>query len=310
MKQMKTLSFLILFLILSSSCAENVSSEKASSPPPLIEVPEISDSGKADMENGDFRVTCFDAGKGDSFLITSKDFDMLIDCGYKDDGDEILSALKKKTDGSLDLLVISHFDKDHVGGASKIIKNYPVERIITTYRTNSGKRTEKFFEAMKKKGLDNEVPSSDINIDGGGLSILIIPPEKTDYPDSDDNNSSLIVKVESPRGSMLFTGDAEDYRLSEVLTRDDLDCDVLKMPSHGRDFKSVDELLQLTTPEMAVITSSSDEPASEDITRELKENDIEFYDTKDYGTFEIVFDKEGIEETCGDYCKMAGPPPS
>ncbi len=298
MKQAKTLSFIILFFILSSSCAG-----ASGSPVPFpqaIPANESGGTGGSETESGDFCVSCFDVGKGDAFLITSKDFDLLIDCGYKDNADDILNGLREKADGDLDLLIISHFDKDHVGGASKIIKNYPVLRVITTYKTNSGKRTEKFFEALSKKGLVNEVPSSDINIDAGDMDILIIPPEKDDYPDSDDNNSSLIVKVESPKGSMLFTGDAEDFRLSEVLDREDLNCDVLKLPAHGRDFESVDELIDATTPEMAVITSSSEEPASENILSELKDNNIEFYDTKDNGSFEIVFDKEGIREISSD----------
>lgn len=300
MKQAKTLSFIILFFILTSSCAGDSGTGTGISFPPVIPVTESGGTKGSETESGDFRVTCFDVGKGDAFLINSHDFDLLIDCGYKDNADDILDGLRKKADGELDLLIISHFDKDHVGGASKIIKNYPVLKVITTYKTNSGKRTEKFFEALSKKGLENEVPSSDINIDAGDINILIIPPKKADYPDSDDNNSSLIVKVESPKGSMLFTGDAEDYRLSEVLDRKDLNCDVLKLPAHGRDFESVDELIDATTPEMAVITSSSEEPASEIILSELKENNIEFYDTKDNGSFEIVFDKEGIRETRSD----------
>ncbi|MBQ9550965.1 MAG: MBL fold metallo-hydrolase [Lachnospiraceae bacterium] len=296
MKRTKTLSFLILFLILSSSCADTSVPGGSDFSHQSDTAYEEQGNKAPDTEGGDFRVTCFDVGKGDSFLVSSKDFDLLIDCGYKDNAEEILSGLRNNTDGILDLMIISHFDKDHVGGASKIIKNYPVERIISTYKTNSDKRTEKFFDAMKKRGLKNEVPSSDINIDGGDLSILIIPPKISDYPDSDDNNSSLIVKVSSPRGSMLFTGDAEDYRLSEVLGRDDLDCDVLKVPSHGREFESVNELLDITTPEMAVITSSIEEPASDDILEELTQKEIDIYDTKDYGSFEIVFDEEGIRE--------------
>ncbi len=243
-----------------------------------------------------FSVTCFDAGKGDAFLVSSKEHDILIDCGYKKDADEILEELNDLPSGKLDLLIISHFDKDHVGGASKIIKNYPVERIITSPQTNSDKRTEKFFEAMESKGLKNEVPQSDINIDKGDLKIMINPPEKTDYPDSDDNNSSLIVKISSSCGSMLFTGDAEDYRLSEVIDRSDLDCDVLKIPAHGREFDSIEKLIDATTPEYAVITSSDEEPSSESVRSALTENSVEFFDTRDDGSYKLVFDKDGISK--------------
>ena len=254
----------------------------------------ISGCGDSGNKNS-FSITCFDAEKGDAFFIKGRDFAALIDTGYKKDADEIIAFLSKKKVNRLDLLIISHFDKDHVGGASKILKHIPVSRVITTNRTNSDKRTEKFFETADALGLDIEVPSSDISIYGGGLGFLIIPPGKKDYPDSDDNNSSLIVKVSGESGSMLFTGDAEDYRLSEILDRSDMKCDVLKMPAHGRDFRSFDSLMEITDPKIAVITSSKEEPPSDKVISALKERGIDILDPGDPGSITLFFNESGID---------------
>ena len=239
-------------------------------------------------------LTVYDAGKGDAFLISGQGFNMMMDCGYKDCADEILIDLARKGIKRLDLIVISHFDKDHVGGASKILKNIPVSRVITTRQTNEDKRTLKFFEALSIAGLKNEVPDADIVIDKGDCHVLISPPEKNDYPDSEDNNSSLLVKVYSSCGALLFTGDAEKYRVDEMLARDDLKCDLLKIPHHGTESWRLEELLRKADPKVAVITSSREEPADEEVLSALKSAGVQYYNTVDTGSFELSFDEKGI----------------
>ena len=241
-----------------------------------------------------FTLTVYDAGKGDAFLISSPEFNMMLDCGYKDDADEIIADMMNRNISSLDLLIISHFDKDHVGGASKIVKNFNIRRIITSPVTNDDKRTLKFLEALSEKGLKNEIPSSDIEIDEPGFRIRINSPARSDYPDSDDNNSSLLVKVESSCGSVLFTGDAESVRLEEMLSKDWLDSDVLKFPHHGKEAYKTEELLKKTSPLITILTSSDEEPADDRVTNILDMNGAKYYDTKDTGQFDIIFDKDGI----------------
>lgn len=241
-----------------------------------------------------FTLTVYDAGKGDAFLISSPGFNMLLDCGYKDDADEIITDMICRNVSTLDLLIISHYDKDHVGGASKILKNFNIRRVITSPVTNNDKRTVKFLEALSDRGLNYEVPSSDMEIDEKGFRIRINPPSRSDYPDSDDNNSSLLVKVENSYGSILFTGDAESIRLEEMLSKDYIDSDVLKFPHHGKEAYKTEELIKKTSPLLTILTSSDEEPAEREVTDILDRNGVKYYDTKDTGQFDIIFDKDGI----------------
>ncbi len=243
-----------------------------------------------------FSLTVFDAGKGDAFLLSSPDYNLLIDCGHKGNADQILTDLSRRNINKLDLMIISHFDKDHVGGASKIIKKFPVERVITTRRTNDDKRTLKFFEALEKTGLVNEVPSADIDIDGGCFHITVSPPERPYYSDSEDNNSSLLVKVTGGYGTLLLTGDAEKDRVEEILERDDLKCDLLKIPHHGTESWKLEELLSKTDPRIAVITSSVEEPADPEVTECIESKSIICYNTAETGTFTLIFDEDGIRK--------------
>ncbi len=280
MKNKGTLILIPVFCLLLLSCSSSDDIEKRQ------------DTGEA--AKTPFTLTVYDAGKGDAFLLSGRGLSLLMDCGYKDCADEILFDMAGRGIDHLDLMIISHFDKDHVGGASKILKKFPVSRVITTRRTNDDKRTEKFFETLLLTGLKNEVPEADINIDMGDFHILISPPLKKFYPDSEDNNSSLLVRVSSSYGTVLFTGDAEKDRVEEILLRDDLKCDLLKIPHHGTESWKLPELLRKTSPDYAVITSSPEEPADEEVLSLLSDRGITCYNTADTGQFELVFDEKGI----------------
>ncbi len=246
-------------------------------------------------EDPSLSLTCYDEGKGDAFLLQYDGFNMMIDCGYKDNADTILNDLYDKNVKKLDLLIISHFDKDHVGGASKIVKNFKVNRIITSPVTNDDKRTVKFLEAMTEKGLKNEVPSADILIEEKGLAVKVCPPLNFPYEDDNDNNSSLLVTVNCGCGDLTFTGDAEDMRIDEILERDDLKCDVLKIPHHGTEDHRLKELIDKAAPKTAIITSSIDEPSDDEVLKILEDKGVTVYDTKDTGSFTLKFEKDGIK---------------
>ena len=85
----------------------------------------------ADTASGTkLEVYCFSAGKADAFLLYTEESAVLIDCGEKGFGKEILAYMEEAGIESLDYLIITHFDKDHVGGAAKVINSTPVETVL------------------------------------------------------------------------------------------------------------------------------------------------------------------------------------
>ncbi len=216
-------------------------------------------------------INCFDVGKGDAFLLTTKNSAVMIDTGYKENGEALAEAVKASGHDHLDMLIISHFDKDHVGGASKVVKNIPIDRILTTRVTNDSKRTSKFLEKLEEQKKTHEVVSADTEVILDNVTYTISAPEKSYYDESEDNNSSLLVKATLGDTSMLFTGDAEDERLSEIIQRTDLSSTVLKLPHHGSYFLLLPDLIEKVNPRYAVITSSFDKP-EDDVTNTLLES--------------------------------------
>ena len=90
------------------------------------------------------KVYAFNAGKADSFLIYNADFSVLIDTGEKELGDTIIEYLNANDIKKLDYLIVTHFDKDHIGSADEILESVDV-RIALPFGVGSGINIEHFL---------------------------------------------------------------------------------------------------------------------------------------------------------------------
>ncbi|MBQ4045665.1 MAG: MBL fold metallo-hydrolase, partial [Lachnospiraceae bacterium] len=83
-----------------------------------------------------------------AIVIETDGHTMAIDAGEEDDGQEIVDFLKKRNISQLDYLLITHFDKDHVGGADTLISQIPAARVlIPDYEGTSTEYTD-FLAAL------------------------------------------------------------------------------------------------------------------------------------------------------------------
>ena len=114
--------------------------------PSLIPESEGAGAGQAELMAGDggnpaLRVYCFSAGKADAMLLYTDNSAVLIDTGRKGFGKEILAYLEAEGISSLDKMIITHFDKDHVGGAAKLLHNIPIGEVL---QSNYPKESEEY----------------------------------------------------------------------------------------------------------------------------------------------------------------------
>ena len=75
-------------------------------------------------------VSFFDVGKADSFLMTCGGKNLLMDAGTAKDGKKVAKRLKDMGVESIDYLMITHFDRDHAGGAAQIIQDFDVKALL------------------------------------------------------------------------------------------------------------------------------------------------------------------------------------
>ena len=220
---------------------------------------------------------------------------MLIDTGYDDTADVILDYLEENGIGALDCLVITHFDKDHVGGADRILEAVEVERVLEPdYESDSG-QTREYKEALEALGLEPEKVTDTLVLDFPGTECTVYPPRQEDY-EEEDNDFSLVISLRFGNESFLFAGDCEKERLSELLAEKDLELrhQVLKVPHHGREEKNSDKFLLAVSPEAAVITCSEEKEPDKEILELLSQLGAEVYLTSE-GTVTCVTDGSSLE---------------
>ena len=253
-------------------------------------------------DNGTLQDTlevCFlKVGKADAIVLKCGNETMIIDCGEEDDGKEILAYLKNHGIKEVDMLMITHFDKDHVGGADTLVEGIPVKRVLLPAYTGSGTEYTDFMNAISKAGIDSVNVTENMNLTLGRASILVEPPASYKIPagvSEYDNDFSLITTVEFDGKRFVFTGDSEKKRIREWIAGESAaECDVLKIPHHGVYNKALDELLSVTNPSHTVICDSKKNPADEKTLGLIKRIGADCKQTQN-GDITIICSTDGIE---------------
>lgn len=208
---------------------------------------------------GKLKIYFFNAGKADSCIIYNDDFAVMIDTGEKELGEEILTYLNDNNITKLDYLIITHFDKDHVGSASTVINSIEVDNVIQSNYPKESKVYNKYLSALENKGIEAVTLREDLEFNFGDAYFTINPPIEDVYSNNESNNSSLIVSLKYKNNSFLFMGDAENLRIKEYLSNNNDSYDFLKVPYHGHYQTTLDELFKVIKPKYSVITSSIEE---------------------------------------------------
>jgi len=228
----------------------------------------------------DLKVYCFSAGKADAILLYTDESAVLIDTGNSGFGKEICAYLEEQGISTLDYLILTHFDKDHVGGAAKVLKSVTVKNVLQSDCPKDSSEYEKYLAALDGAGLTAATVRDTLTFTLDGIGYTVDPPAQTDYAVDASNNSSLIVSATCGEKRFLFAGDAEDARLQEYLAENPGTCDFLKVPYHGHDQSSLASFLAAVQPAYAVITSSDDEPEDAAAVKKLQDAGAEVYLTR------------------------------
>jgi beta-lactamase superfamily II metal-dependent hydrolase len=228
----------------------------------------------------DLRVYCFAAGSADAFLLTTENAAVLVDTGEKGFGKEIVRTLEARGIDAIDVLIVTHFDKDHVGGAAKVLQSVPVGTVLQSNCPKDSSEYENYLEALDAAGIQPVTVRSTYRFTLDGVAYTVDPPRKADYTEDDSNNSSLALSVENGADRLLFLGDAETERLQELLAAGLGTYDFLKIPHHGRWQSLLPELVEAVSPSCAVITSSEKEPEDQETLDLLAEHQVDTFLTR------------------------------
>ena len=244
-------------------------------------------------KNYDFKIYFFNAGKADAILLSKNNKYMMIDTGEEDLSNEILKYFKENNITRLEYLVITHFDKDHVGSASTIIDNIEIGEVLQSNVPKDSDEYDNYINSLAKKDIEPKTISGYYSINLDSLDITVNGPESI-YSNNESNNSSLIVKVVYDNNKFLFMGDAQNSRIKDYLKIDNSTYDFIKVPYHGNYQKRLDDLFESIKPKSAVMTCSSSEGCENETIELLNNYNIKYYSTKN-GSISILSDGNSIK---------------
>ena len=90
-------------------------------------------SGNIHMESEQkdaLKITFLKVGKVDAIIAQTQEKTMVIDAGEEDDGEEVVSFLTNQGVFKVDVLIITHYDQDHVGGADTLVESLDVAQVF------------------------------------------------------------------------------------------------------------------------------------------------------------------------------------
>ncbi len=241
------------------------------------------------LSTGETKITVFDVGQGLAAIIETSQHILVFDTGAKyssgnDMGNAVvLPYLKSKGIDSIDILLISHGDNDHIGGAESIIKQKNVKQLLTSAPTLLKQSESTACKAGQKWQWD-------------GVDFEMLAPKLKTL--EGDNNNSCVLKVNAQSGSILLTGDiekpAENWLLENAAEK--LNSTVMIAPHHGSKTSSSLSFLQEVKPETIVIPAGYKNRFSfphQVVLQRYKEIGATWLNTANSGAVTINMRKEG-----------------
>ena len=211
----------------------------------------------AEERHGLMTVAFLDVGQGDSILIeTPSGKQVLIDSGPNK---KVLRELTKQMyfyDRSIDVLIESHPDMDHIGGFPAILNAYDIDFVFSSGVGCETAICEVLDEAILVEGIEEQILTRGEIIDlGDEIYLEVLFPDR-DASEFEPNMASLVLKLIYGETSFLLTGDSpkaiEEYLIS--LDGKKLNVDVLKLGHHGSKTSTGEYFVGMISPEVAVIS--------------------------------------------------------
>ncbi|MBF6599000.1 MAG: DNA internalization-related competence protein ComEC/Rec2 [Dehalococcoidia bacterium] len=209
------------------------------------------------------RVTVLDVGEGDSILIqTPGGRDVLVDGGP---GRATLRGLGKAlpwNDRSLELVVLTHPQADHMIGLPDVLDRYDVRAVLAGPGTASSAGYDAWLRAVQDEGRTLQTARQGMSIDlGGGARMDVLAPDAGEAADSNVNNTGVVLRVSWRKVSFLLAADIE-AKTEQALLADsvDLRSTVLKVAHHGSNTSSTAAFLAAVQPQMSVVSAGARNP--------------------------------------------------
>lgn len=251
--------------------------------------------------DGLLHIYFLNVGQGDAILLrTPSGINILVDGGPKQNVIRELNDVLPFFDRTLDYILLTHPDQDHIEGLISVLQKYPVEKVLFTGSAKKSYFYDRFIELIAEKNIPVIIAdqNSDIILADGVFLDILFPFSQIVGRSLDTNNISLMAKVIYGTNEILLTGDAETAEEIEILNGHvNIDSDILKVAHHGSNTSTTEEFLKAVSPEYSVISvgkNNKHHHPHPSILKRLKQFNTKILRTDRDGRIEFVMTKEGI----------------
>jgi len=211
------------------------------------------------------QVEALDIGQGDAiFIKTSARRTILIDGGPDSAVLTKLAARLPFWQRTLDAIILTHPDADHVMGLLEVLKKYQVDYIVWTGMMRNNANYDQWLSLLKKakqQGTQIIIAHQGTKINSAGAVLEVLHPfenvEGKFFKES--NDTGIVLRLDYGTASFLFTADISSKIEGQLVTTGaPLAIDVLKVAHHGSKYSTSEIFLEAAHPQFAVISAGKD----------------------------------------------------
>ncbi len=255
----------------------------------------------ADTNDGILTVAFLYIGQGDAIYIEAPNGNqILLDGGPNKSVLAELGRVMPRYDTSLDMIIASHPDKDHIGGLPAVLGRYTVLSVVEPGVDHDTAVYQEFERLITEKEIPKILARRGMRfvLDGeAGVFLDILLPDG-DVTGWETNDASILARLSYGEESLMLTGDLPQGRERYAVSLGSavLRSTVLKLGHHGSRTSSSPEFLRAVAPEYAVISAGADNQYGhphKEVTDLMEKLGIPVFSTIDKGT--IIFETDGQE---------------
>lgn len=217
------------------------------------------------LPDGRLHVYFLDVGQGDAVFVQAPDGRQILVDGGPSPAALLtqLAAVMPFWDRSIDLVVLTHPDADHLTGLLPVMERYRVARVLEVppQQAAPGSLLADWRERVRRSGAVETSGRAGLRLAAGSVIITVLGPDDAGSAAAgsaagaaDDNNRSLVLRLDYEDNSFLLPGDAEEAAERRLLDAGlPLAADVLKAGHHGSRHSSTAAFVAAVAPRLAVI---------------------------------------------------------
>jgi competence protein ComEC len=253
------------------------------------------------LKDQKLEIIFFDIGQGDSILINTKNNQqILIDGGPNNSVVDKLGKTLPFYDKKIELIILTHPDKDHINGLIEVVKRYQVDKILTTGIECSTEVCQILSEQIQKKEIPIKIAQAGQTISlGDNVFLGILNPLENLSGENvkNKNDASIVAKLVAGENSVLLTGDITSKSEKKLVENNfKLQSDFLKIAHHGSKYSTSEIFLKEVSPETAIISVGKNSwgMPTKEVLEKLDREKIKVYRTDIDGDVRVIFEENNF----------------